>query len=282
MIQHGPVNRPANGRWSAVRQLVEVAPGVHVAQSRRDRTTSTVVEAAGPGRCCSSTRRGTRTSWPAWPPRSPSRWQAAAGVRHARAPRPPAVASGSRRRAAVGDAPRPCAPGPASTGAELIAALGPGWPAELAGWSATSSRAGTSCSVDGLRAEVIEHDAHAPGHAACGCRTRGCCSPATCSATSSCRCPSTRTTCRAYLAGPRPLAPYVAAARVLVPGHGSPTERARSTRLDADRRYLDALLAGADADDPRRDSPAWCARRARDAVPSRAADRCTGDRTSAR
>ena len=38
---------------------------------------------------------------------------------------------------------------------------------------------------------------------------------------------------------------------MLVPGHGHPTDRPME-RLDADRRYLDDVLAGREADDWRR------------------------------
>ena len=58
----------------------------------------------------------------------------------------------------------------------------------------------------------------------------------------------------AYLAGLDALAPYVAQALLLVPGHGTPTT-SPGERLDADRRYLDAVLAGGDPDDPRRADP---------------------------
>ena len=54
----------------------------------------------------------------------------------------------------------------------------------------------------------------------------------------------------AYLAGLDTLAPYVGRADVLVPGHGHPTTAAQH-RLDADRRYLDAIVTTGDADDPR-------------------------------
>ena len=53
-----------------------------------------------------------------------------------------------------------------------------------------------------------------------------------------------------YLDGLDRLAPVVARCRVVVPGHGTPTSRPME-RLDADRRYLDAVLAGRDVDDPR-------------------------------
>ncbi|MFC8731459.1 MBL fold metallo-hydrolase [Luteimicrobium sp. NPDC057192] len=58
----------------------------------------------------------------------------------------------------------------------------------------------------------------------------------------------------AYLDGLDRLAPYVARADVVVPGHGTPSSEGM-TRLDADRRYLEALLAGRDPDDPRRANP---------------------------
>lgn len=47
------------------------------------------------------------------------------------------------------------------------------------------------------------------------------------------------------------LEPYVARARFLIPGHGTPTDRPME-RLEADRRVLEALLRGEDMDDPRR------------------------------
>lgn len=57
-----------------------------------------------------------------------------------------------------------------------------------------------------------------------------------------------------YLAGLDRLAEVVRRSRVLVPGHGSPTY-APMERLDADRRYLDAVLAGMPVDDPRLADP---------------------------
>ena len=54
----------------------------------------------------------------------------------------------------------------------------------------------------------------------------------------------------AYLVGLDRLADVVKRCRVLIPGHGTPTEDPMS-RLDADRRYLDALLRGSDVRDDR-------------------------------
>lgn len=53
-----------------------------------------------------------------------------------------------------------------------------------------------------------------------------------------------------YLDGLDRLAPVVARSDVLVPGHGRPSFEP-IVRLDADRRYLDAILSGKDSDDPR-------------------------------
>jgi glyoxylase-like metal-dependent hydrolase (beta-lactamase superfamily II) len=58
----------------------------------------------------------------------------------------------------------------------------------------------------------------------------------------------------AYLAGLDRLAAVAARCRLLVPGHGSPTNDPMS-RVDADRRYLDDLLRRGDSDDPRRGLP---------------------------
>ena len=53
-----------------------------------------------------------------------------------------------------------------------------------------------------------------------------------------------------YLTGLDVLAPVVARAGLLVPGHGTPTEHPMA-RVDADRRYLDDLIAGRQPEDQR-------------------------------
>lgn len=53
-----------------------------------------------------------------------------------------------------------------------------------------------------------------------------------------------------YLTGLDRLTEVVRRAKVLIPGHGTPTT-APIERLDADRRYLDAVLAGRDPNDRR-------------------------------
>ena len=57
-----------------------------------------------------------------------------------------------------------------------------------------------------------------------------------------------------YIEGLDRLADVVRRSRVLVPGHGTPTNDPMA-RLDADRRYLDDVLAGRPVDDPRLADP---------------------------
>jgi glyoxylase-like metal-dependent hydrolase (beta-lactamase superfamily II) len=57
-----------------------------------------------------------------------------------------------------------------------------------------------------------------------------------------------------YLEGLERLGDAVRAARLLIPGHGTPTTDPMA-RCDADRRYLDDLLSGRRPDDPRIDDP---------------------------
>ena len=58
----------------------------------------------------------------------------------------------------------------------------------------------------------------------------------------------------AYLVGLERLVSVVGRSTMLIPGHGSPTSEPMA-RLDADRAYLEAILAGRDPDDPRRADP---------------------------
>ena len=69
----------------------------------------------------------------------------------------------------------------------------------------------------------------------------------------SCRFPA-RPGLAAYDTGLELLRPFVEQAAVLVPGHGHPTSDPMG-RWTADRRYLDAVLAGDDPADPRRAEP---------------------------
>lgn len=133
----------------------------------------------------------------------------------------------------------------------LLENLGAGWPEDLLALFARVE------GVDGGRlpepwggAEMVVHDGHAPGHSAlwfpdCALLLAG-----DMLSDIELPLPFGPDDLPAYLAGLDALTPYVARARVLVPGHGRPTTEPLA-RLDADRRYLDDVLTRGDSDDPR-------------------------------
>jgi len=98
--------------------------------------------------------------------------------------------------------------------------------------------------------EVVVHDGHAPGHAALLDPATGVMVAGDMLSDVELPLPFWPDDLPAYLAGLDRLAPAVARARVLVPGHGTPSY-APLERLDADRRYLDDVIAGRVPDDPR-------------------------------
>lgn len=103
----------------------------------------------------------------------------------------------------------------------------------------------------GPPARVIEHDAHAPAHLALLLEASGVLVVGDMLSDVELPMPaSDDQTLEVYLDGLDRLSGAVRQARLLIPGHGSPTERPQE-RLDADRRYLDALLAGQASADPR-------------------------------
>ncbi|GAB4085621.1 hypothetical protein GCM10028784_22510 [Myceligenerans cantabricum] len=112
------------------------------------------------------------------------------------------------------------------------------------------------------RHEVVIHDAHAPGHSALWLPEAGVLVAGDMLSDVEIPLPFDPDDVGAYVAGLDRLAPYVRAASVLVPGHGTPS-CAPAERLDADRRYLDAVLAGRDPDDPRLRNPGMAAEHAR-------------------
>lgn len=239
-----------------MRQLVEVVPGVHVAQSRRERTTSSVVETPGGSVLLVD---------PAW---DPDELDDLAGSLMARGWRP---AAGFATHAhhdhllwhpRFGDVPRWATATTTRLArdrrAELVEDLGAGWPRALAAVVGAVAPCGAELVVAGLHAEVVEHDGHAPGHAALWLPGPRVLLAGDMLSDVELPLPFDPDDVPAYLAGLDALAPYVAAAQVLVPGHGRPTGRPLE-RLDADRRYLDALLGGADPPDPRRAEPGMAA-----------------------
>lgn len=102
--------------------------------------------------------------------------------------------------------------------------------------------------------ELVVHDAHAPGHTAVWLPARHTLLVGDLLSDVELPLPFDPDDLDAYVAGLDALAPYVARTGVLVPGHGMPTYEP-TARLDADRRYLDAVLAGREPDDPRLGSP---------------------------
>ena len=98
--------------------------------------------------------------------------------------------------------------------------------------------------------EPVVHDGHAPGHTAYWFGGQRLLLAGDMLSDVELPLPLSPDDLPAYLAGLDALAPYVARAVALVPGHGHPTT-APLERLDADRRYLDDVLAGRPVDDPR-------------------------------
>lgn len=233
------------------RALDEVADGVFVATSRRDTTTSTVAVRGGSALLVD----------PAW---EPDELAALAGTLTSRSWR---VELGLSTHAhhdhllwhpGFGPAPRyASARTVALAGSEragLVEALGADWPASLVELMGQVRTAPPELAFGGEPIELVGHDGHAPGHTAVWLPTRRVLLAGDMLSDVELPLPLWPDDLPAYLAGLDALAPYVAAAEVLVPGHGHPTSRPMD-RLDADRRYLDAVAAGGDPDDPRRENP---------------------------
>ena len=99
--------------------------------------------------------------------------------------------------------------------------------------------------------ELVVHDGHAPGHTAVLLADRGVLLAGDMLSDIELPLPFSPDDLLAYLNALDLLAPVVQRATVLVPGHGHTTDQPLA-RLDADRRYLDDVIAGREADDPRR------------------------------
>lgn len=98
---------------------------------------------------------------------------------------------------------------------------------------------------------VHEHDAHARGHLAVELPDAGLLLAGDMLSDVELPMPADdETDLTTYLAALDQLEPVVRRAQVLVPGHGSPSEHPME-RLDADRRYLEALLCEREPDDDR-------------------------------
>jgi len=228
------------------RPLVEVSPGVLVATARRYTTTSTVVVGAGAGCLLVD------------PALTHAELRGLAGALEARGLR--AVAGFSTHphwdhvlwHPSLGRAPRWATPRAVAAALEHAAELREQAGEDASGLDAVGELAAlpdgaTQVPWDGPEAGVVAHEAHAPGHAAVlarGVLIAG-------DMLSDLEVPLLD------LSGADPLGDYSAGlerlastlsdneVRALVPGHGHPTDRAGAlARVDADRRYLDALAAG--------------------------------------
>ncbi len=103
----------------------------------------------------------------------------------------------------------------------------------------------------GPAARVVVHDAHAPAHLALLIEEPGILVAGDMLSDVELPMPAQDdVTLETYLTGLERLADAVSAARVLIPGHGTPTSHPVA-RMNADRRYLDDLLAGRVSNDPR-------------------------------
>jgi glyoxylase-like metal-dependent hydrolase (beta-lactamase superfamily II) len=237
---------------TSVAELSEVAPGVLVATSRRDSTTSTVVVSG----------RSALLVDPAWEP------DELVGIADAIEGRDLRVGGGFATHAhydhllwhpRFGDGPRWASAGTVDLVAQqreqLVAELGPGWPPELAELVgrlqvAVNDLADTTTEP----VMLLEHDGHCPGHTALWLSERRVLIAGDMLSDVELPLPHDPDDLPEYLKGLELLAPYVRQADMLIPGHGSPTDRP-VRRLDADRRYLDALIASVEPADPRRGLP---------------------------
>jgi glyoxylase-like metal-dependent hydrolase (beta-lactamase superfamily II) len=235
-----------------VARPVEVAVGVHVFTSRREQTTSTMVVSGSAALLVD----------PGWDP------DELAGIAAFAADQSLTITAGFATHAHYdhllwhrdfGDAPRWASSLTAATAKRdrkaLVRGLGPDFPhslGKLVGRVApvASSSVPLPFGIDGSgeTVEVITHDGHVPGHSALWLPARCVLLAGDMLSDVELPLPAYRDDSRAdqgellaYLAGLDALAPYVARADVLVPGHGRPTDRAMQ-RLDADRRYVDDLL----------------------------------------
>ena len=164
-----------------------------------------------------------------------------------------------------GDAPRWATPRGAATArehaAELLQHLGAGYPDDVVALfgrvapldgSAVPQPFGADGPSEDF--EVIAHDGHAPGHAALWAPGRRVLVVGDMLSDVELPLPFWPDDLPAYLDGLDRLAPYVSRASMLVPGHGSPSFTPME-RLDADRRYLDDVMAGRTPSDQRIANP---------------------------
>ncbi len=233
-----------------IERLTEIAPGVWVATSRRYATTSTVL-LDGHG--------GAVVVDPAW-----DADELAAIPADLRALGVGCVAGLATHihydhvlwHPDLGAVPRWATPGTALYAAahrdEVTAPLVGDIPDELVSIAGLlDALPGDTLPWNGPTARVWTHDAHAPAHLALEVEGHGVLIAGDMLSDVELPMPdSSAPDLASYLVGLDTLAPVVSRARLLIPGHGTPTEHPMR-RLDADRAYLDAILNGRAVDDPR-------------------------------
>lgn len=238
-----------------MRELLEVAPGILVATSRRMSTTSTLLVGAGEVLLVD----------PAWLPDELD-----------------ALSTEIRRRAldviggfathahedhvlwhpGFGDAPRSASAQTAQRALDdrdaLVEALGHDFPADLTALVGRVEGAPdgipAECLPAGFQPELIIHDGHAPGHTALWLPDQHVLIAGDMLSDIELPLPFEPDDIPAYLNALDLLADAAARADVVIPGHGTPGTAALE-RLDADRRYLDDVLTRGRSDDPRRAYP---------------------------
>lgn len=238
-----------------MRELDEVAPGVLVATSREQTTTSTVLVSGGDALLID----------PAW---TPDELDALAAELRDRGIR---VIGGFSTHAhhdhllwhpGFGNVPRWASPAAARHARRerqtAIAALGPGFPAplvELVGLVRPVGADLPHASVPrGFHPRLITHDAHAPGHTALWLPEQRVLIAGDMLSDVELPLPFDPDDIPAYLAGLDLLTDAAARALVVIPGHGTPGADA-SARLAADRLYLQDVLDGRATTDARLANP---------------------------
>ena len=237
-----------------IRRLVEVAPGVLVATSRRYLTTSTVL-LDGQG--------GAVVIDPAWDPDELEAIPAdldALGVRCVAGLATHEHYDHVMWHPELGDVPRWSSAGTvAHLALEREALLAPLTEYLTPDLIAIAGRLNPlpdgSLPWQGPPARCLLHDAHAPAHLAVLVESSGTLIAGDMLSDVELPMPAADDlTLETYLTGLESLRDAVASSLLLIPGHGTPT-RAPLARYDADMRYLEGLLRGRVPDDPRLADP---------------------------
>lgn len=235
-------------------RLYEIAPGTWVATSRRYATTSTVLLDG---------RGGALVIDPAWDPDELAAIPAdllAIGVRCVAGLATHEHYDHVMWHPDLGDVPRWASPGTVEhLGRERDRLLAPLADYLTPDLIALAGRlvplADGSVPWDGPSARCVVHDAHAPAHLAVLVEASGVLVAGDMLSDIELPMPAAEDeTLETYLSGLAALREAVAGSRLLVPGHGMPTDRPLE-RYDADSRYLECLLTGRPSADPRLDDP---------------------------